>query len=269
MLIFSRRALQRLLDALGTIFPREQLEGLVRRLNRPGDDRLPAMWEVTLLFALSRVGLIAYEAQLSSGRKPDLAFTYPGENRIGFFADVTTISDSGLNKDNPVQLLSDELVRITRRVGLDPNHIFYDVESRRDGDYGDGKVRLLLPSRGALARVINTKILPFLRRIKRENLHAGEIKIEEDGVALRIGYNADQRFMSGGHSSYDVALSLQKNPLWNALRSKADQLKQTAKVALAGVIVCDGGCALLRQRHKPPDRVGPANPHRTISGVSA
>lgn len=68
--------------------------------------------------SLSRVGTVFHEVPLPGGRKPDISFTYPGENTVGFIADVTAISDEGLHNANPVQDLSQELVRLAHRVGL-------------------------------------------------------------------------------------------------------------------------------------------------------
>jgi hypothetical protein len=87
--VFSRRAIQRCIDELREALSDGQLEGLVKRLNRVGRDRFATSWEVCLLHSLSRVGTVLHEVPLPGGRKPDISFTYPGENAVGFIADVT------------------------------------------------------------------------------------------------------------------------------------------------------------------------------------
>jgi hypothetical protein len=154
MFVFSRRAIQRCIDELIGVLSNHQLEELVKRLNRVGSHRFAASWEVCLLHSLSRVGAILHEASLPSGRKPDISFTYPGENAIGFIADVTAISDQGLHSANPVQELSEELIRLARTVGLDPSHLRYDVRGQHDGPYGYQKTKLLLPPQAELPSML-------------------------------------------------------------------------------------------------------------------
>jgi hypothetical protein len=145
--VFSRRAIQRCIDELRGILSDDQLDGLVKRLNRVGRDRFATSWEVCLLHSRSRVGTVLHEVPLPGGRKPDISFTYPGENAVGFIADVTAISDEGLHNANPVQDLSQELVRLAHLVGLDPNHLRYDVRGQQEGPYGYQKTKLRLPRR--------------------------------------------------------------------------------------------------------------------------
>jgi hypothetical protein len=149
--VFSRRAIQRCVDELQGVLSHDQLQGLVKRLNQVGRDRFAASWEVCLLHSLSRVGTIFHEVPLSGGRKPDISFTYAGENAVGFIADVTAISDEGLHSANPVQDLSRELVRLARRIGLDPNHLRYEVSGQQTGPYGYQKTKLRLPPQGEVA----------------------------------------------------------------------------------------------------------------------
>ena len=136
MFVFSRRAIQRCIDNLGGVLSGDQLDNLVKRLNLVGSGRFAASWEACLLHGLSRVGAVAHDVPLPNQRRPDIWFTYRGDSAPGFIADVTAISDEGLRKANPVHDLSDELTRLARRVGLDPNHIRYDVSGQHDGPYG-------------------------------------------------------------------------------------------------------------------------------------
>lgn len=157
MFVFSRRAIQRCIDELCDARSDDQLEGLVKRLNRVGRERFATSWEVCFLHSLNRVGTVFHEVSLPGGRKPDISFTYPGENAIGFIADVTSISDQGLHSANPVQDLSQELVRLAHSVGLDPN----DVRGLQDGLYGYKKTKLQLPPQLELPGFVETRILPF------------------------------------------------------------------------------------------------------------
>jgi hypothetical protein len=75
---FARRALQRRLDELRMSLNGTLVDKLVSRLNRPGRDQLSAMWEVVVLHALSKHGMLRYEDPLPSGHRPDMGFAAPG-----------------------------------------------------------------------------------------------------------------------------------------------------------------------------------------------
>src|ERR1700730_8574969 len=114
MFVFSRRAIQERLHALHTVLDPDQGDGLAVRLNTPGGDRLAAMWEVIFLYAFSQVGNLKVEQVLANGKKPDVAFTFPDECSVGLVADITAVSDEGLDKENPIQQLSAEIAREAR-----------------------------------------------------------------------------------------------------------------------------------------------------------
>src|SRR6267378_3944632 len=66
--MFSRRTIQRLLDGLCDTLSQRVLTELTARLNEPGKDRFAAIWEVSLMYALGRVGKMEYQPLLSDGR---------------------------------------------------------------------------------------------------------------------------------------------------------------------------------------------------------
>ncbi|MDU7521861.1 MAG: hypothetical protein E7K72_10770 [Roseomonas mucosa] len=105
-MIFSRRAIQRRLDELRDPLGAKTVGKLADRLNRPGKDRMAAMWEVVILQALIPLGAIKNEVALPFGRRPDLSFIGPN---VSFVADITTVSDEGLDERNPYREFSDEI----------------------------------------------------------------------------------------------------------------------------------------------------------------
>ncbi|HEX2581540.1 MAG TPA: hypothetical protein VHL08_06135 [Dongiaceae bacterium] len=60
-------------------------------------------------------------------------------------------------------------------------------------------------------------------------------------------YNPGQRYAHGSYPRYDGAPSRDKNPLFNALKGKIQQLKAAPVEALRLIVACDGDSALLRQ----------------------
>ncbi|MFN4275871.1 MAG: hypothetical protein ACK4FJ_06190 [Ferrovibrio sp.] len=247
MFVFSRRTLQALINALHGVVSDDQLQRMVDRLNTPGLDRISASWELVWISALQSIGTVQHEKELPDGRKPDVDFSDTGSPDIRFIADVTAISDIGIEEANPVRVLSEEIVRFARRSGLPPNSFGYSVEARRDGRTGDRKTILLLPKKGEIIAVLKTRLPQFMREILDNNPQHHTVAFHSETYRFSVSYNARQMYMTGSFPSYSVPDSVQKNPLWNGLRMKAQQLKSAASVAPTGIIVCDGGCALMRQ----------------------
>lgn len=247
--VFSRRFLQQSINNLVLTLKREQLVSLVDRLNRLDDGRLPAMWELVMLNALAGVGELRHEVELQNGRRPDIELTVTPKNGKPFMiiGDVASVSDAGLDEQNPVSVLSNELSRLVTKAGLNPNHFGYDVRGEREGSYGDSRVKLLLPSKTLLLALMRAEVPPWISRIKvaPHQFHSQDFSSSDANFSLT--YDPTQRYARGGHLSYDVATSREKNPLYRALKGKVNQLKQAPSAALRLIIACDGDCALLRQ----------------------
>jgi hypothetical protein len=241
--MFSRRTIQSFLDDLSGMLPDGDLNELVLRLNNPGRDRLAAIWETIFLFAFGKVGTILHHSPLPDGRKADLTFSYQGQSDIIFVADITTISDAGDHDANPVEYFSDEFIRMVRKARLNPNHFHLQIEGAAKG----AKVKLRLPDRGQVTQLLKQHVLPFLRELKTKKLAKDRRIIREPNLSVIVSYDRSQLYFGRGHLSYTNVKAVEQNPLWNALRDKAIQLR-SARDVKRGVIVCDGGCDLFSGR---------------------
>lgn len=248
--VFPRRELQRSIERLAAVLESDQLESIIARLNRPGDARLPAMWELVMLDALARVGVLRHEVELSGGRRPDIELTVsqPEGATLSIFGDVASVSDAGLDEQNPVGVLRDELSRLATKAGLNPNHFGYTVSGGHMGAFGDGRMKLFLPPKGQLLELMNRVVTPWINSLKADPGQSDRFNCEEQEIRFSLTYDPTQRYAHGNHLSYDIAASLDKNPLFRALKGKVSQLRQAPWNALRLIIACDGDCALLRQR---------------------
>ena len=246
MYVFSRRAIQARIDELEDALTLDQRRGLTHRLNKPGSQRFATTWETVLLSALNRIGIVTYEQPVSDGRAPDIAFCYRGSDEH-IYAEITSVSDAGLNEQNPVARFWLELEIAAVKHGVLPNGLGFQIGNSKHGTPGNSKIKLLLPARADTQRVFRQYIIPFLKEINALNRVQHAIQIDEPGISITITYNRAQRFMSGGHASYKVTRSLRSNPLWHCLKSKVRQLKGVATDDTKGIIVCDAGCELLSQ----------------------
>jgi hypothetical protein len=73
-MIFHRRALQQRLTELRDVLDGVALDKLADRLNRPGKDRIAAMWELVVLHGFSKCGSLQSEVELASKRRPHILF---------------------------------------------------------------------------------------------------------------------------------------------------------------------------------------------------
>jgi hypothetical protein len=56
----------------------------------------------------------------------------------------------------------------------------------------------------------------------------------------------------GGHLSFDVPYSRTRNPVYNVLKAKKEQLAGSGFTGLQGVILCDGDCSILTRNRSNP-----------------
>jgi hypothetical protein len=114
--IYSRRNLHEILIENSRFVRNRPLAKQIERLN--GNDsiqRVTAEWEVVVLNGLSKLGDANHEPQnLPGTKKPDVLFTHA----LGtVLMDITSVSDRGLDQQNPIDKLSlrlCELVRVAR-----------------------------------------------------------------------------------------------------------------------------------------------------------
>lgn len=197
-----------------------------------------------MLHALSRRGTLQSEVSLASGRRPDVALKI-GELKIT--ADITAVSDDGLNMANPYHELSQLIEQAKTKLGFPIGGVDLQVNSAREVTRRGARTTLRLPPRRRLHAFVRDKIVPRLREHQRSGDASLEFVIEDEGVGLVVSIDpAKSPYSSGGFAAYDVPRIKDKNPLYNALRDKAGQLRGAPGVV--GVIVGDGDCRAMAER---------------------
>ncbi len=240
-MIFARRAVQRRLDELRGVLGEAAVAALARRLNRPGKDRLAAVWEVAILHSLSKLGELRNEMSLESGRRPDVVFS---NGSLTVTADVTAVSDDGLDEQNPFHELSALIEAAKNHLGLKIGGTDLRVGSRRSETSRGTRTVLRLPERRRLSEFVRNEIEPRLREQIAEGREILEVTIEDDSTSIQVIIDSRKSpYSTGSYAAYNVPTVKDRNPLYNALRSKADQLRGGA--GFVGVIVGDGGSRAL------------------------
>ncbi|MDE3786146.1 hypothetical protein I7G00_19170 [Sinorhizobium meliloti] len=243
-MIFARRALQRRLRELRAKIGDSAVDGIVARLNLPGRDRVAAMWEVVVLHGLAECGNLVSEQPLPSGRRPDAWFD---NGRLRFTADVTTASDEGLDKQNPYSKLSDLIERAKGKLGLPIGGVDVQVHSRTHESSRGKRTFLKLPPVGRLESFVQDNLMPRFR----EQLDAGEAvlraSIDDDQLGIEVAIDPSKSpYSSVGFTAYNLPTIKDRNPLYSALKEKAEQLHGAD--GITGVILGDGDCAALAER---------------------
>lgn len=245
-MIFARRALQRRLDELRTTIGDAAVNGIVARLNVPGRDRIAAMWEVVVLHGLATIGNLESEKELPTGRRPDAWFD---NSDIRFIADVTSASDDGLSDQNPYAELAALIEKEKAKLGLPIGGLDMRLHSREEKRSRGVRTFLKLPSKGKLVNFVRTEVTPRLREQMAAEESILRISISDEEVGIDIVIDPSKSpYTSYGFAAYDVPTIKDRNPLYNALKDKADQLRSAPGVS--GIILGDGDCAALAERQQ-------------------
>lgn len=118
---------------------------------------------------------------------------------------------------------------------------FGRVESHAPGIGG------LLPDKNNISKFFKKNIYPWLVELTKLPGLRDKFEYKQGRTHIILTYHPDTHNGSGSYTSYDVAASRGKNPLYNALKGKKNQLRGAPIDALRLVIVCDGDCSLLRR----------------------
>ena len=248
-MIFSRRSIQHFIYKLSEALPQDVIARLVQNLNRNNQASLAYEWEVAVLFALNQLGNIEYEVCHGGESALDVTFRLPSHENIAFIADIATVSDRGLEDENPIELLSRFLHRKAQALGL-PGGFSYRVEGSPIGHRFDNrKLKLAMPNRKELHTFLEEHITPRLRQIKEAAQDRADLSINDDPYQISITYDKNYSMSSGSYPSYTTAYSLEKNPVYTSLKAKKRQLAKSGFEGCKGIILCDGSCVLLASQH--------------------
>lgn len=253
MAIFSRRTVKRLLEENSRFLPKDKLNLQINHLNGASPiQRVTTEWEIAVLNGLQKLGVEPqYEPGFEGGSSVlDVLVKRQGKEAL---IDITTVSDRGLDEENPFQRLSDELIRKVRERGLDPNKFGLRVEGNwRQLHLGGPKPRLLMPRPAAFdSAVFDRKFSEFLDQVAGSSQKASFRPGSDPNAVLSITYDPAQQFFTGGHLDYTVAFTGNRNPVYNRLDAKASQVKKAGFNGSKGIVLCDGGCSLLSKNGRP------------------
>jgi hypothetical protein len=242
MAIFSKRLLQEMLNQNAHFLSKDQLEEHVNRLNKGGKNSLSIEWEIVILNAFSKLGQVRYEQSFGGKGFPDLFFSSEDIPVISFVADIATVSDEGYEKDNPVRAFINEAFRILIKNNIKLGGFHYEI-----GDVKEKRgVKLKIPLKNNFdAFFKGSDFRNFITNIKGNPTSKHTLFLVSAETEVRFYYTPEGKYISGHHAAYKVAHSLTDNPVYYALKSKAQKLKKSGYNGTLAIFICDSGCNLL------------------------
>ena len=245
MPIYSNRDLQLMVNVLTGHLTREQLQRLVRAIERFDGASIDAEWELIVLAGLARQGRVEHEPDLGSRVRVDFRFQCDGITLVG---DVRTVSDRGYEEESPVEAFQTELFRRVRKRGIAAGGFHLEIGRWSRWHRGVEHVRAAVPRPSQYPEAFGLTFAAFLDRIALGPESTHEYRMAGPGFDVLIQVGLDKEHVTTHCPGYAVSYDVERNPLMNALRQKARQLKQVRSPGYRAIVICDGHADILRRR---------------------
>lgn len=245
MAIFSRRTVQRMLDENAQFLSKKQLDQQVARLNAKGFQPLDTEWEIAVLSALSKLGKVDHELPMDGTARLDLLFT--ADDGSDFLADITSVSDEGFEERTPVKAFEVELQKRLERAGVLYNGWLLSIGTHPT-KFGEPTIPAIPPRNEFPKEIFNTKFKEFLRAVEERPHESSTYSVRTAKTAISLTYDPNGKYFTTHGPSYAVAMKKNQNPIFNALRLKAKQLKKVSFPGPKGIVLCDGGTDMVHSR---------------------
>jgi hypothetical protein len=222
-----------------------QLNEVIARLNSRGFQALDTEWEIAVLNAFNKIGDVEHEPPLAGSAKLDLLFT--GADGSEFLGDIKTVSDEGFEKETPVKAFCLELDRRLWRAGLPYDGWTLSIGTH-PARYGEPRIPAIPPRNEFAAEVFNANFKRFIRAIKEQPRKRQIYRVTTTKTAICLAYDPNgSHFLIHG-PAFGAAQKKDQNPVFNALKAKAQQLKKVSYHGPKGIILCDGGTDMIYTR---------------------
>lgn len=224
---------------------KEQLEQQVARLNANGFQPLDTEWEVGVLNSFSKLGTVVHEPELEGTAKLDLLFI--ADDASNFLADITSVSDEGFEERIPVKAFYVELQERLRRAGVLYRGWQLSIGSH-PAKFGGPTIPAVPPRTEFAKEIFNGKFKQFLKRVKDQPYESRTYNVTTRQTAISLTYDPRCQYFTTTGPVYSQALKKDQNPVFNALRLKAKQLKKVSYEGPKGIVLCDGGSDMVHSR---------------------
>lgn len=254
MAVLNRRSLQLLLNQSTAYLESQQINSFVGRLKNPLET-FSAEWELITLAALACMGHVEHEPLPRDKSKLDVRFD--STKWPSFVADVVAVSDREYHRNNRHDVLASKLSQYRSDLAKEGiiGSFHYRIEGNRAAPWMKRyKTTLYLPAEHEFKKfVFNTnEFRKFIEEIHKDPTIPQHCIIQNEKAVLSIVFQPKGIGSSAIQPVYNSAHDFKYNVVYDALKDKADQIKRWGSQEpslLRGIILCDGGCGILRGLH--------------------
>lgn len=218
----------------------QKIADQVQRLNKGGQDAIATAWELAVTGALTNTFEVAIEPPLGTKTLVDFRIFAKSINWAAI-GDIVSIFDSGMYEESGFRAIEKLVWPTVERHKLVRHRFNLWLEADVVGT--GSKKRIKLP---ALQR---TTIMPplesFLVAVANEPTASRSKDLRAFG-GFHIRYDPNQYSGDWSGTRIDATYGIAANPLMNALKRKAKQLRDTNSIEPRIIICCDGGSHSLR-----------------------
>lgn len=100
--------------------------------------------------------------------------------------------------------------------------------------------------------IFNANFKEFLRQVNEHPGQSRNYTVRTEKTAVSLTYDPQGTSFMSNLGVYTAAMTKDQNPVFNALRKKAKQLKKVSYGGPRGIIVCDGGCDMIHRQPRGP-----------------
>lgn len=248
-MLFGRRWLQGAIDDLAEIIPSTQIDALCDRLNSRDIDALHAQWETAIVWASSQTAKIVYEPELGGPRHPDLMIKRETDIETEVVVDITSISNEGFEKKNPIDRFIAELDRLVKANSIVNRGFNIEIKNRFDNSSGHEEIALAIPHPREYHTFFGEEFQKFIKAARLQKSCVYEV--DTDRIKIKMAYEPNNPFSQVRYDHRGPTPHLTKNSLYKRLKNKRDQLANSGYSGLMGIIACDSGAPIFghRQHH--------------------
>ena len=257
MPIFSRRAIQLMLDELGPWLTRSKALDILNRVEKhdDADQTIPAEYELGISWAVSKLAELEISPTFG-GKNPDLYSEnlWPGQPMV---IEITALSDDALSDKSVMNRTANIINQFADTVRRKASNNLYFTFLERSGykkmklekPIGPWKFQSQYFREGLASRKF--KLTDAHRTAIREWLKEwppkSNLQINGEGTAVIVSWQKWVHPHSKTHSSMPSEVhDLKDNPIYERLKEKEKQLSTAPKGSLKCIILGDAGCTLLR-----------------------
>lgn len=236
---------------LEPILGRREIDQWKTTLGSMGLGSIATEWEIAMAFCISHTGAVSRPTTTAPERtSPDFVWKSrdTGEKLL---VEVSSISDSHAQGQNPVEQFLSELNRVALKHGIDKHGGLHCQIGHVEQE---SAAVLAIPSLTEMSTFFRSaELLAFLQGIRQKPSEQASYSFSRRGAATRITFTPGKATLGAGHREFRTLVSLTANPIAKRIDRKATQVRRSGLGLPAVLFLCDNDCRALWTSMRGPD----------------